>query len=243
MAVPVDSVLVTKNTFLDCRSPWLDPVVLPRRPSSDPAASTSSVDASSSSLAELSGASEHTDMASEGGASSAAAGEGAFRRRTRAQRRRQQRRHLKDRCTASNPSQEEEASASSPRGAPPPSCLVRRRRDGGGAEGLPGAQQDHLVSKAGRQSGPAGDGSPKGSGPAVGTASTKVSLCGSPPLGAAFRRCPRLPSPGPGPPDSFGSPPLLLPRLSLNAVSRASHPRRGHVSRIGVFCAARSMHP
>ncbi|CAK0870910.1 unnamed protein product [Prorocentrum cordatum] len=169
--------LVTKNTFLGCRSPWLDPVVLPRRPRSDPATSTS-VDASSSTLAELSGASEHAGVASEGGAGSAAAGDGAFRGRTRAHRRRQQRRQVRGRGTAASPSQKEAASLSStPRGAPPLRCLVRLRRGGGGAqsawpgaEGLPGAQQ------AGRPSGPAGLGSPKGSGPGGGTASTKVSL-------------------------------------------------------------------
>mmetsp|Transcript_65555 Transcript_65555/g.175322 ORF Transcript_65555/g.175322 Transcript_65555/m.175322 type:complete len:159 (-) Transcript_65555:7-483(-) len=158
MTTPVESVLVTKNTFLDCRSPWMDPVVLPRRPSSDPATSTAS--------------SEHTDMASEGGASSAAAGEGAFRRRTRAQRRRQQRKQIKERGTASNPSQEEEASASSsPRGAPPLSKLLP---DGGGAE--PGAQPTRLIRKTGHRSGPAALGSLGGSGPGGGTASTKISL-------------------------------------------------------------------
>ncbi|CAK0896235.1 unnamed protein product [Prorocentrum cordatum] len=168
MTTPVESVLVTKNTFLDCRSPWMDPVVLPRRPSSDPATSTTSVDASSSGLGELSGASEHTDS----GAGGATAGEGAFRRRTRAQRRRQQRKQIKERGTASNPSQEEEASASSsPRGAPPLSKLLP---DGGGAE--PGAQPTRLIRKTGHRGGPAALGSPGGSGPGGGTASTKISL-------------------------------------------------------------------
>ncbi|CAK0824770.1 unnamed protein product, partial [Prorocentrum cordatum] len=43
MADDSSELLTTKNTFLDCQSPWMEPVVLPQRPSSDPGASTDSM--------------------------------------------------------------------------------------------------------------------------------------------------------------------------------------------------------
>ncbi|CAK0857926.1 unnamed protein product, partial [Prorocentrum cordatum] len=65
--------LTTKNTFLDCESPWTEPVELPRRPSSDPGASNgtsadtdqteSSVGSRAVGARDSSGASEDEDAA------------------------------------------------------------------------------------------------------------------------------------------------------------------------------------
>ncbi|CAK0823915.1 unnamed protein product [Prorocentrum cordatum] len=108
MPCPRANLLTTKNTFLACRSPWTEDVVLPRRPTSDPtSSSTASVaetewtqrDTSScdkpSSVATRSAAGHCPSPALAGTAeSSRAAGQAEdepLKPRTRAQRRRQQR--------------------------------------------------------------------------------------------------------------------------------------------------------
>jgi len=46
--MPLEDLLTAKNTFLDCGSPWLEPVDLPQRPSSDPGPSAESSSACAS---------------------------------------------------------------------------------------------------------------------------------------------------------------------------------------------------
>lgn len=71
---PHARMLSTKNTFLDCASPWLDPLELPRRPTSDPTSSTSSMSHSDSAT----GSSAHTSEGTSEAGDSRAAGTRAY---------------------------------------------------------------------------------------------------------------------------------------------------------------------
>ncbi|CAK0830715.1 unnamed protein product [Prorocentrum cordatum] len=82
--------LTTKNTFLDCESPWTEPVELPRRPSSDPGASNGT--SASTDQTESSVGSRAVGARDSSGASKEAA---AFVTMTRTQRRAKQRKDSK----------------------------------------------------------------------------------------------------------------------------------------------------
>ncbi|CAK0796200.1 unnamed protein product [Prorocentrum cordatum] len=163
-------VLTTKNTFLDCRSPWLDPVVLPPKPSSDPtdrssnssSISTAETDRnlrplssgaslSAAATADSSGAS--LSAAATADSSVAAEEDDMFVRLCRAQRRRNERKSRRE--TGKEPD-----------------CLIRRPQP---RRGQPAEGEDRPREARSDPSECGGARSPPGAGPAGG-ASTKISL-------------------------------------------------------------------